>query len=310
MFDRWVRTHLKPGQHFITSYAFANTSLKWIRTHGGTTFIDAGNSHPRVFWDLLTEEQKRWGSPYPPISPHYSRLCRETVEHTDYVFTQSEFVRDSFLREGMDPSRVLEFTIPMNLGWFRPAEAARPASRPLTLLNTGALCLRKGTPYLLEAFRLVLEKEPAARLRLSQSVRDDAKGVLSRYAGLPIDWSPYLNLQFEDQRKQYVERFQTSDIFVFPSIEDGFAIVVAEALACGLQVITTKNTGASDLVEPGENGEIVPIRDPQALADAIIKLWPGIRQGLGRRDNERIRGILGFENFEKTVMQHLQNVFA
>jgi alpha-maltose-1-phosphate synthase len=305
LFDRWVRSLMRPGQHLITSFAFANAATRWSKEHGGKTFIDAENSHPRYFWELLSEEQKRWKSPYPPVSRYFNQRGLESVQQCDYIFASSTFVRDSFLDKGWEPRRVFLYALPVNLEWFKPAEAERPESRPLTLLNTGALCLRKGTPYLLEAFRLMRKKEPSAVLRLSQLVRDDAKEVLRQFADLPIDWAPGLNLRFEDQRQRYVERFQTSDIFVFPSIEDGFAVVVAEALACGLPVITTRNTGASDLILPGENGEIVPIRDPEAVAEAVLKWWAKIREGKRLQNLQRTRDLLSFETFDKTMMDHL-----
>jgi len=305
LFDRWVKSLLIPGQNLITSYAFANAALKWTREQGGVTFIDAQNSHPKIFWELLTEEQKRWRSPYLPVARHYNQRGLESVEQSDYVFAPSTFVRDSFLEQGMEPGRVLLYTLPLNLNWFKPADADRPESRPLTILNTGALCLRKGTPYLLEAFRLIHKKEPRAILRLSQTIRDDAKEALRQYADLPIDWAPYFNLAFEDQRQQYLERLQTSDIFVFPSIEDGFGFVVAEAMACGLPVITTKNTGASDLVLPGVNGEIVPIRNPEAIAEAVLKWWSLLKEERRVPNVQRLQEQLSFDMFEKTVMGHL-----
>ena len=77
------------------------------------------------------------------------------------------------------------------------------------------------------------------------------------------------------------DRLRSADIFILPSLEDGFARTVAEALACGLPVITTPNTGASDLVLRGENGEVVPIRDPQAIADAAIEWWERISKASG-----------------------------
>jgi glycosyltransferase involved in cell wall biosynthesis len=305
LFDRWVRSLMRPGQHLITSFAFANSAIRWSKAHGGTTFIDAQNSHPALFWELLSEEQKRWGSPYPPVARHFNQRGLESVAQCDYIFAPSTFVRDSFLEKGWAAQRVLPYTLPLNLDWFRASETERPADRPLTLLNTGALCLRKGTPYLLEAFRLIRQQEPRAILRLSQVVRDDARQVLRRYDDLPIDWAPPFNLGFEDQRQQYVQRFQTSDLFVFPSIEDGFAFVVAEALACGLPVITTRNTGASDLVQAGVNGQVVPIRDPAAIAEAVLHWWPIIREGRRLQNVQPIRTLLSFESFEETMMKHL-----
>jgi len=296
---------MSPGQHIITLCALTNSALKWSRAHGGTTFIDSENSHPRAFWDLLTEEQRKWHSPYPPVSRFNIRQCWETVDLIDYVFAISPFVRDSFLEKGWDPRRVLLYGAPINLDWFKPGEGQRPEARPLTLLNTGNLCLRKGTPYLLEAFRLIRKKEPRAVLRLSQTVRNDAREALRRNADLPIDWAPHFNLRFEDQRKRYVERFQTSDIFVFPTIEEGFAFVVKEAMACGLPVITTRNSGASDLIQPGENGELVPIRDPEAIAAAVLKWWSKIREGKRLQNLQQTRDQITFETFDKTIMNHL-----
>lgn len=158
---------------------------------------------------------------------------------------------------------------------------------------------------MLEAFDLIRKKEPLAVLRLSQMVRDDVKDVLRRYRDLPIDWAPPFDLSIADQRRRYVERFQTSDIFVFPSIEDGFAIVVAEALACGLPVITTRNTGASDLVQAGKNGDVVPIRDPEAIANAVLNWWSKIRKERQPQNAEQTRALLSFETFERTIMEHL-----
>jgi len=304
-YDRWLRSRLRPGQHLITTVAFANESQKWVRRNGGFVFMDSGNSHPRFFWKTLAEEQKRWKSPYPPVARHFNLRGAESADCADYVFAESSFVRNSFIAEGTDPDRVFVCWLPINVDWFTPSEAVRPSSRPLTLLNTGAPCLRKGTPYLLEAFRLILKKEPGAVLRLTQNVRDDAREVLRRHADLKIEWSPSLDLRREDQRKQYVERIQTSDIFVFPSLEDGFAYVVAEAMACGLPVITTTNTGASDLIQPGENGEIVPIRDPAALAEGVLKWWAKIQEGKKLVNLARTRDQLSVENFEKTLLGHL-----
>jgi glycosyltransferase involved in cell wall biosynthesis len=308
VFDRWVKSQLQPGRHLLTSVAFVNECQKWVRRHGGLVLVDSGNSHPRYSWKLLTEEQKRWKSPYPPVARHFNLRAAESADTGDYIFAESTFVRDSFIEEGTDPKRIFVLNLPVNIDWFKPAETERPKSRPLTLLNTGALCLRKGTPYLLEAFRLIRKKEPAAVLRLSQLVRDDAKEVLRRYSDLPIDWAPPFNLRLEDQRQKYVERFQTSDIFVFPTLEEGFVRVVAEAMACGLPVIATRNAGSSELIQPGVDGEIVPIRDPEATAEAVLKWWASIQEGKRLENMSQIRGRLSFETFERTLLGHLASI--
>ena len=70
-FDRWVRKQLQAGDHVISSYAYANESFAFARRHGGKTFVDAGNSHCENFWEILSEEHRRWNCPHPPISPFW-----------------------------------------------------------------------------------------------------------------------------------------------------------------------------------------------------------------------------------------------
>ena len=264
-FDRWVKNQLRPGNHIISSYGYANDCFKFVRKHGGKTLLDGGNSHPDNFWNILTEEHRRWKCPYPPVARHHYDRSLAMMEHVDFVLSPSTFVTRSFLERGFKPEQILRNVYPLNLSCFTPACERRPGARPLTLVCTGSLSLRKGTPYLLEAFRLIRGKIPAARLLLTDAVQDSVKPVLAKYRDLPIEWSPPL------QHPRLAERLRGADLFLLPSLEDGFAQTVTEALACGLPAITTLNTGASDLIQPGVNGEVVPIRDPQAIAEAVFQ---------------------------------------
>jgi len=273
MLDLWVKQMLKPGDHILSSYAYANASFAWVRKHGGKTFLDGGSSHPENFWEILVEEHRRWNCPFPPVARHYYERCKAMMEHVDYVFAPSSFVANSFLERGFSPDRILRNIYPVDLTCFSPRTASRPKHKPLRIINTGALTLRKGTPYLLEAFRLIQKHEPAARLMLSNNIADSMRPILSRYSDLPIDWSPSL------AHPQLAERLRSADIFVLPSLEEGLARTSLEAMACGLPVVVTPNTGSNDLVSEGVNGSVVPIRDPQAIADAVLFWWQKINDG-------------------------------
>src|SRR5581483_598002 len=63
-FDGWVKSQLRAGDHIISSYGYTNESFKFVRAHSGKTFLDAGNSHPENFWNILIEEHRRWNSPH------------------------------------------------------------------------------------------------------------------------------------------------------------------------------------------------------------------------------------------------------
>jgi glycosyltransferase involved in cell wall biosynthesis len=132
------------------------------------------------------------------------------------------------------------------------------------VVSTGGLSLRKGAPYLLEALRLVHQRHPSARFLLSRIIADSALPVVAKYRDLPIDWAPGL------PHAQLAARLQRADVFVLPSLEEGLVRTALEAMACGLPVVLTPNTGANDFVRPDVSGSVVPIRDARAVAEAIL----------------------------------------
>jgi len=298
-FDRWAKRQLLPGDHIISSYGYANSCFRWVRKHGGHTFVDGGNSHPENFWSIISEEHRRWDCPYPPVARHHHERSLAMMEDVDFVLSPSKFVTQSFLKRGFRPEQIIRNVYPLDLSCFTPPANPRPKDRPLTIITTGTLTLRKGSPYLLQAFRIILRSEPMARLRLIDSVTDSMKPVLAKFGDLPIDWTPPL------PHPQLAERLHGADIFVLPSLEDGFARTIAEALACGLPVITTPNTGASDLIVPSQNGEVVPIRDPQAIADAVLTWWDRIRRE-GNAGIQFDKSVLDFEHFAGDFLGQLR----
>jgi len=301
-FDAWVKKQLIPGDHIISSYGYANESFQFVRAHGGKTFVDAGNSHIENFWEILSEEHRRWNCPTPPVASHWvERSRRMLTEHTDYVLSPSSYVTNSFLARGFKPEQILSNVYPVNLQLFQPRSTPRPKDQPLTVINTGSLSLRKGTPYLLEAFRIVRQTQPTARLLLTDIVQDDVKPILSRYADLPIEWSPGL------PHAELAERLRGADLFVLPSLEEGLVRTACEAMACGLQVVLTPHTGAHDFVTSGVNGEIVPIRDPRATADGILKCWERVRAGQVV-EVDRLRERLSFETFAQKFIAQLRGI--
>jgi glycosyltransferase involved in cell wall biosynthesis len=300
LFDRWVRRMLRPGDHIISSYGYANESFKWVRSHGGKTFLDGGNSHPENFWKILIEEHRRWKCSLPPVSPFWHQRSIEMMPHVDYVLSPSLFVTRSFLEQGFKPEQILRNVYPVDLSCFAPADKPRPKNRPLTIISTAGLSLRKGTPYMLEAFRLVHQRHPTARFLLSELVSDSVKSIVAKYRDLPIDWSPGL------PHSRLADRLRSADVFVLPSLEEGLVRTAIEAMACGLPVVLTPNTGANDFVEPGINGEIVPIRDPAATAEAILKCWERLQQN-PTVTNVDLRKKLSFETFEKEFIGQIKS---
>lgn len=289
-FDRWAAGRLVPGDDVFSSYGYANECFRRAKSSGGRTFLDGGNSHPDNFWSLMTEEHSRWGYKKPPIPKrHYERSLR-MMEDVDYVFAPSDFVAQSFASRGFSERQILKIFYPVNLSIFKPVDQERPKKRPFTIVNTGALSFRKGTPYLLEAFRMIHRQNPDTRFLLTKSISEQAKPFFDKYNDLPIEWSHYLSAP------QLAERLRNADLFILPSLEEGLVRTAIQALACGLPCILTPNTGSSEYVEEGINGSIVPIRDPKAIADAALSWWVRIEKGY-RMPVANLQNTLNIEAF-------------
>jgi alpha-maltose-1-phosphate synthase len=302
-FDRWICRRLTPGDHIISSYGYVNECFKFVRAHGGKTFVDAGNSHIENFWETLSEEHRRWNCPTPPVAPHWVARAKEMLtRHTDYVLSPSSHDTNSFLARGFKPEQILKNVYPVNLSLFAPRTGSRPKNQPLTIISTGSLSLRKGTPYLLEAFRIVRKSIPDARLLLTQLVEDSVKDIVPKYADLGIEWSPGL------PHPQLAERLRNADIFVLPSLEEGLARTSLEALACGLPIIVTPHAGSNDFVTPGVNGEVVPIRDPHAIAEAVL-VWCN-KVLSSSWEPRRLLNVeqFSFEHFEQVFVKQLKAI--
>src|SRR5205807_5281918 len=100
-FDRWVLKQLRPGDHILSSYGYANESFKFSRKHGGKAFLEAGNSHIENFWEVLTEEHRRWKCPYPPASTFWRERTRAMLgDGVDFILSPSSYVTQSFLARG------------------------------------------------------------------------------------------------------------------------------------------------------------------------------------------------------------------
>ena len=298
LFDRWAALDVEPGDHVISSYGYANRCFTKARGGGGQTFLDAGNSHPTHFWEVIQEEHKRWGVHRDPYPRHWYRQGLKTVELTDYVMSPSHYVSSSFHARGFSEGQVLHLPYPVDISVFEARRECVLPATPLRVVCTGSVSLRKGFPYLFEAMRLI-RKERDAVLVLTDTIESSMKDILPRYSDVPVEWHSGM------PHEQLAIHLKNCHVFALLSLEEGMARTALEAMACGLPVVLTPNTGTADLVTPGINGEIVPIRDPAAAAAAILACHE--RQlASGPPDNDSLRQDLSFETFRERLIFHLR----
>jgi glycosyltransferase involved in cell wall biosynthesis len=192
------------------------------------------------------------------FAQRYDRRRRE-IALADVVVANSSLTARSHIAAGADPAKVFAVPLAAPPPVDAVADGPRARGRPLTAMWAGTFSLRKGAHYLIEAWRL---------LGAADKARLEVYGQPQVPPRLAAEMADSVRFHGSVAKPVLFEAYQAADVLVFPTLSDGFGMVVAEAMAHGLPVITTDQAGAADLVSP-YNGRIVPAADPRALADCL-----------------------------------------
>ncbi len=235
------------------------------KEQGITCFYDL----PIAYWEtgllLLKQEAER----YPLWEPtligtrnSQAKLNRKTNELmlADFVVCPSKFVRDSLPHELVENKKVIvsEFGSP-RLDLPHRNFKCLDKNIPLRVLFVGSMTQRKGLADIFAAFKLL--NRPDIELVILGSLK----------ASLEFYRQEYPNFKYYPPRphSEVLQVMASCDIFLFPSIVEGRALVQQEAMISGLPLITTYNAGADDLIEEGVTGFLVPIRSPRSIAEKL-----------------------------------------
>ncbi len=297
--DRSVARKLTPGADLLLAESqIALSSIIRGRELGMTTAIDRTNSHIEYQSQVWEEENRRFGLGWPPNSARVVEKGLREYQEADFIFVLSSYVEQTFLDRGIPARKLIKVPSGIDLTPFHPVPKEDGVFR---VIFCGAIQNKKGVHYLLEAFHGL--DLPNAELWLIGKVFEDMHPVLAKYSGtyrllgsLPISQLAY--------------HYSQGSVFVLPSLEEGLAKVMLEAMACGLPVIASTNTGGMDVVREGVDGFIVPIRDVAALQEKITFLYakPELCREMGRNALERVHAEFTIDRYFKRLIDSLQRL--
>ena len=262
LFDRFASSIVSKTDIFIGYASYSLKTLQKAKQLGAITVLERGNIHILDQNELMREEHEKLG-----VKFIVNRVLTEKqlveYDESDYISVPCEYIKKSFIDRGYPSNKIFVLSLGVDLEKFSKLPREDDKFR---IIYVGGIQARKGILYLLEAFAKLRGLD--AELVLVGTVYPEMRETMKKYEGI-YKYSPPV-----DQSK--LQRFYScSSVFVIPSIDDGFAMVTAEAMACGLPIIVTTNTGISDVIEEGRHGFVVPIRDSEAIADKIEILYRG-----------------------------------
>ncbi|MBM4041594.1 MAG: glycosyltransferase family 4 protein [Planctomycetes bacterium] len=245
-------------------------TLGQARARGAVTYVERGSAHAAVQARLLEEEHERLGLPKPRGMRRLVERCLAEYEITDFVHVPSAFCRQSFLDAGYPAGKVVQSPYGVDLARFVP----RPEPSQFTVLFVGEIGVRKGALDLLEAW---------ARLGLSDSRLVLLGGIEPAIAARVDEYRRRCAFETPGFSTDMPAAYANASVLALPAIEDGFPLVVLEAMASGRPVIVSENTGSKDAIEPGVSGFVVPIWSPDSIAERLQWLHdrPAERAAMG-----------------------------
>jgi glycosyltransferase involved in cell wall biosynthesis len=287
--DRRAAASLREAGILVALSGQGERSGRRMQALGGWHICDRGSSHIRYQDAILREEHARWKIDYTGIDPRIVAKEEAEYEGADLISVPSGFAEQSFLDMGLPASKIRRIPYGSRPERFRPE--GEPPKDSFNVLFVGHVSLRKGLPYLLEAFSRL--KHPHKRLQIVGNIDRALSPILAKLATDNVHYLGAVpNIQLS---KLYGE----AHVMVLPSVEEGLAMVMGEAMACGCPVIASRNTGAQDFFTDGDEGFIVPIRSSESILRALQQLAddPCLAATLRLRCVQRMRDVDGWDGY-------------
>jgi glycosyltransferase involved in cell wall biosynthesis len=228
-----------------------------------------GSAHIVTQAELLTEEQQRIDCAIQlPSAWMQARECREYAL-AEKIVVMSSFAKRSFVARGFDATRMLICPGGAEIGDFFADSATRTrrfervqSGAKLTVLLVGTISAQKGVVDLLRVAEALADR---IRFRFVGSVAADANPLMMRVNAV-VEVHPRVPQQ------QLASWYADADIMFHPTIQDGFAVVLAQALMSGVPVLCSENCAASDIISEAKTGFVVPARDADAMIERLTRL--------------------------------------
>jgi len=276
-FDRALARQLNERHAAVIGAAIGSLStFRRARELSVTSFLQYPIAHYLLTQRLLQEEASLQPSyagtlQYETLPRRLLQRIDDEIAIADYIFAVSTFHGRSLLEAGVPEGKLVHIPLGVDPELFSP----RPQSDDgrFRVIFVGKITQRKGISYLLDGF------EAAA-------LPDTELLLVGAPVGSTTPWRerPRVRHVPPRPRAELPALYATADVYVLPSLVEGFPLTALEAMACGLPVIVSEHTFAWDVVEDGVNGYVVPIRDARAIAERLRELHadPGKRAEMGR----------------------------
>lgn len=303
LYDKRAAGYLPSNANLLVAWSSsALHSIRKAKQYGMITIVERGSSHIQYQKNILAEEYERVCSKT-PVTHHPRVVEKELKEYqeADYISVPSRFVKQTMLDRGVPEKKLIHVPYGVDLTHFKPHTKLDNIFR---VLFCGALSIRKGLPYLLQAFYEL--NLPQSELCLIGSPQNETKFILERYKSDKIIVKG-VHPEFELARY-----YSQGSVFCMPSVEEGLCMVIPQAMACGLPVICTTNTGGDDIVRDGIDGFVIPIRSVDAIKEKLLAFYenPELRSQMSESAMNRVSAHFTWSDYGSRIITQYKDLLS
>jgi glycosyltransferase involved in cell wall biosynthesis len=273
--------------------------LQRAKVLNAKAILERNSTHIVFQKDILIDEYARVGLRPQIPNPRIIERELEEYETADYICVPSTFAYRSYVEYGVPAAKV--FTVPFGVDHHSFYPVAKQDST-FRIIHCGSLSIRKGVHYLLRAFHELRLKD--AELWLIGPMSGEIAPYLNQYGG------PNVHVRGTFPQAELYKEYSQGSVFSIASIEEGFAMVISQAMACGLPVVCTTNTTGEDIVRDGIDGYVLPIRDVEALKARLALLHSDQERcrAMGQSARQRVLGGFTWDHYGELMARQYSRI--
>ena len=261
-------------KHKVTLVSQSGTgilSLKASKIKGFRTILNCSIAHHGWMNLYLKDEEEsnpRWSHLLQGnnLSNFRIKLLDHEINMSEIILVGSTFVKDTFVKSGINENKIKVIPLGSNIAKFYGTDAIerlnprRAIDEPINIVMVGQLTQRKGLSYLIDALGLVNLPLGSQLLLVGAETMGPVSNLIN---------NPSVKLLGHKNRSEISEILEHADLFILPSLVEGFPLAAIEAFAFGVPVCVTSNSFGEDVISSFENGFVIPPRDSLAIAEIL-----------------------------------------
>ena len=283
--------------------SFSLKSFQLVKNNKCLKILERGSTHIDFQTNIMKEEYLI--NNLTPNLPSKYIIDKEKMEYelADHIMVPTEFARQTFLKRGFAEKKIIKIPYGVDLKEFQKKKSNKEKGLIFRIIYTGTLSIRKGVLYLLKSFEELNLKN--SQLLMIGNIDSEIKSKINKYRS-----NKKIIFKKSISQSKLSEQYSSSNVFITCSIEEGLSMVQLQAMSCGLPIICTPNSGGDEIIDNGNDGFILPIRDIEELKKKILYLYnnQSICFEMGMRAQKKIKDSFSWETYGKNVISTYQKL--